>query len=155
MLSNFDFVTESLTLIAGKSSVPAFIISYRRCTPVVVSSVTPLIVGGDLRPAAGILLRFGVRSRSRMTPHSSGSFVSIERRDLAGLLELGALVHEERRVAAVIEQHVRAAAVGPHQRLLGAPPVLLERLALPREHRHALRILDGARCDPTATAAAA
>ena len=39
----------------------------------------------------------------------------IERRNLAGLLVLGALVHEERRVAAVVEQHVRAAAVGPHR----------------------------------------
>ena len=42
MLSNFDFVTESFTFIAGKSSVPAVIISFRRCTPVVVSSDTPL-----------------------------------------------------------------------------------------------------------------
>ena len=41
MLSNFDLVTESLTLIAGNSSLPAFIICCRRLTPVVVSSVTP------------------------------------------------------------------------------------------------------------------
>ena len=34
-------VTLSLTLIAGKSSVPAFCISYSRWTPVVVSSETP------------------------------------------------------------------------------------------------------------------
>ena len=58
----------------------------------------------------------------------------------AGLLELEALVHEHRRVAAVVEQHVRAA-VRPGQRLLGAPPVLGQRLALPREHRHAARLL--------------
>ena len=50
---------------------------------------------------------------------------------LAGLLVLDALVHEQRGVAAVVEDHVRAVAVGPAQRLLGAPPVLLERLALP------------------------
>src|SRR3954463_10323215 len=43
MLSNFDFVTESLTLIAGKSRRFSLAIWYRRCTPVVVSSVTPLI----------------------------------------------------------------------------------------------------------------
>src|SRR5258708_13289144 len=43
LLSNFDLVTESLTLIAGNLSVPATAISYSRCTPVVVSSVTPMI----------------------------------------------------------------------------------------------------------------
>src|SRR6202142_1111631 len=42
-LSNLDFVTESLTLIAGNSSSPRSTISYSRCTPVVVSSVTPLM----------------------------------------------------------------------------------------------------------------
>ena len=40
-----------------------------------------------------------------------------------------------RRVAAVVEDHVRSTAVGQAQRLLGAPPVLLERLALPGEDR--------------------
>ena len=42
-LSNFDFVTESLTLIAGNSSSPSAAILYSRLTPVVVSSVTPRI----------------------------------------------------------------------------------------------------------------
>ena len=58
-------------------------------------------------------------------------------RHRAGLLELGALVDEQRGVAAVVEDHVRALAVGPGQRLLRAPPVLLERLALPGEDRDA------------------
>ena len=40
-LSNFDLVTESFTLMAGTSSSPAFAISHRRCTPVVVSSEMP------------------------------------------------------------------------------------------------------------------
>src|SRR5437016_12230799 len=40
-LSNLLLVTLSLTLMAGNSSVPAFCISYRRCPPVVVSSLTP------------------------------------------------------------------------------------------------------------------
>ena len=40
-LSNLDLVTESLTLIAGNSSVLLACISYRRLTPVVVSSDTP------------------------------------------------------------------------------------------------------------------
>src|ERR1700727_2573266 len=43
LLSNLDFVTESLTLIAGNSSLPCSANWYSRCTPVVVSSVTPLI----------------------------------------------------------------------------------------------------------------
>ena len=46
-------------------------------------------------------------------------------------LELGALVDEQGGVAAVVEDHVRALAVGPDQRLLGAPPVLLQGLAFP------------------------
>merc|ERR1719507_2325388 len=41
-LSNFDFVTQSFTLIAGKRSSPFAAISFKRCTPVVVSSLTPL-----------------------------------------------------------------------------------------------------------------
>merc|ERR550514_786232 len=42
-LSNFDFVTQSFTLMAGKSSAPFAAIFFRRCTPVVVSSDTPRI----------------------------------------------------------------------------------------------------------------
>ena len=39
--SNFDFVTESFTFIAGIGRLPFFSLSYRRCTPVVVSSLIP------------------------------------------------------------------------------------------------------------------
>merc|ERR1712003_37248 len=41
-LSNFDLVTQSFTLMAGNKSSPLTAISLRRCTPVVVSSLTPL-----------------------------------------------------------------------------------------------------------------
>merc|ERR1719401_421447 len=41
-LSNLLFVTESLTLMAGKRRLPCFSMVYRRWTPVVVSSDTPL-----------------------------------------------------------------------------------------------------------------
>ena len=58
-------------------------------------------------------------------------------RHRAGRLVLDAEVDEQRGVAAVVEDHVRALAVRPRQRLLGAPPVLLERLALPGEDRDA------------------
>merc|ERR1719272_2212873 len=40
-LSNLDFVTQSLTLIAGNSNSPLAAISFNLCTPVVVSSLTP------------------------------------------------------------------------------------------------------------------
>ena len=54
---------------------------------------------------------------------------------LEGGLGLDALVDEQRRVAAVVDEQVGALAVLPRQHLLGAPPVLLERLALPGEDR--------------------
>src|SRR5690606_8003474 len=41
LLSNFDFVTESFTLIAGTGKVPFFTLSYNLRTPVVVSSEIP------------------------------------------------------------------------------------------------------------------
>merc|ERR1740133_268915 len=40
-LSNLDFVTQSFTLMAGNNSSPLAAISFKRCTPVVVSSLTP------------------------------------------------------------------------------------------------------------------
>src|SRR5690554_3433734 len=43
LLSNLDLVTESLTLIQGTGRFPFFILSYNRCTPVVVSSDIPLM----------------------------------------------------------------------------------------------------------------
>jgi hypothetical protein len=69
LLSNFDLVTESLTLIAGKSSSPRCASSYRRWTPVVVSSVTPMM------PAAALVQRSVLseserRSTSSTTLHS-------------------------------------------------------------------------------------
>src|SRR5919199_3467931 len=75
LLSNLLLVTESLTLIAGNSSVPACCISYSRCTPVVVSSVTPLIP-----PAIRVQRRSSAArlrcSRPRITAYSSESAVS-------------------------------------------------------------------------------
>ena len=146
LLSNFDFVTESLTLMAGKSRPPASASWYRRCTPVVVSSVTPLIcaaidgpplrVGGERAAQGGeddqVLLGVALLPRLRVRRHRAGGLV------------LDALVHQQRRVATVVEDHVRAGAAGPDEDLLGALPVLLERLALPREHRHPGGLVDGA-----------
>ncbi len=66
--------------------------------------------------------------------------------DLAGLLVLDALVDEEGGVAAVVQDHVGAAggAVRPGQRLLGAPPVLVQRLALPGVDGDAAGVVGGA-----------
>ncbi|MCY1246167.1 hypothetical protein D9M72_593760 [compost metagenome] len=61
-------VTESFTLMARNSSVPLALISFRRCTPVVVSSVTPMI-SADLRvyqvsSTASLALMAAYRMRS-------------------------------------------------------------------------------------------
>ena len=47
------------------------------------------------------------------------------------------LVYEQRRVAPVVDDQVRALAAGEAQRHSRAPPVVLERLALPCENGHA------------------
>src|ERR1700761_6430053 len=72
LLSNLLLVTESLTLMAGNSSVPSRCISYSRCTPVVVSSVTPLIPAATRvqRRSSSARLRL---STPRMTAYSSES----------------------------------------------------------------------------------
>src|SRR3954462_11784704 len=75
LLSNLLLVTESLTLIAGNSSVPARSNSYRRWTPVVVSSVTPMMPAPILvyLPGCSATER---RSRSRTTRYSPESLSS-------------------------------------------------------------------------------
>ena len=75
MLSNLLFVTLSLTLIAGNGSVPASCIWYRRCTPVVVSSLMPLIAVVDFWNQPGVSL-IVLRIVSRMYLYSSGSLFS-------------------------------------------------------------------------------
>merc|ERR1719359_1110838 len=97
-LSNFDFVTQSFTLMAGNRSSPLAAICFRRCTPVVVSSETP-------RTVLLILVHFCASFRMdafRIESTHLNSGFSVDAR--------------------------------PREHLLRAPPVLLERLALPREH---------------------
>ena len=113
----------------------------------VVSSLTPWMPG----PMPGPLLRV-LGKRARRTSRTIAYFLGVVRgggRNGAGCLELDALVHQQRGVAAVVENHVRAQLrVGvrarPGEDLLGGPPVFLEGFALPGEHRNALRVLDGA-----------
>merc|ERR550514_2545529 len=71
-LSNFDFVTQSFTLIAGKSSSPFAAICFKRWTPVVVSSLTP-------RTDLDILVHFNgsflIDSRMMLSTHLNSAFV--------------------------------------------------------------------------------
>mmetsp|Transcript_54867 Transcript_54867/g.146758 ORF Transcript_54867/g.146758 Transcript_54867/m.146758 type:complete len:270 (-) Transcript_54867:359-1168(-) len=70
-LSNFDFVTQSFTLIAGKSSSPFSAIWMRRCTPVVVSSDTPRTVFAMRLHFVG---SFWIDSRSTDSTHLNSAF---------------------------------------------------------------------------------
>ena len=51
-------------------------------------------------------------------------------------------MQQQRGVATVVEDHVRKTTVWPRHHLFRAPPVLLECLALPCEHRHTLWVVD-------------
>ena len=132
-MSNFDLVTESLTLIAGHSSVPFFSRSYRRCTPVVVSSVTPWM-------ASPIAVHMPRVSRSV----ASTIFISSESASVS-VAHGAAFSNSVPRCTSIVASPPSSRimfgpfAVGPAEGLLEAPPVLLERLALPGEDRNAGR----------------
>merc|ERR550514_999801 len=70
-LSNFDFVTQSFTLIAGKRSSPFAAICFKRWTPVVVSSLTP-------RTHLDILVHFSgsfwMDARRMLSTHLNSAF---------------------------------------------------------------------------------
>ena len=108
----------------------------------VVSSVTPLMLGGHRRPLLRVV-GHGPAHEGLEDAELLG-VVLVGGGHLTGGLPLLALVDEHRGVAAVVEDHVRAGAAGPGEDLLGAVPVLLEGLALPGEDRDALRVLGGA-----------
>src|SRR5699024_3499937 len=90
---------------------------------------------GDLGQQDLVLLRVVLGGGG----HSPGGFA------------LGALEHVQGGVTAVVENEVRP--VGEIEDPIGGPPVLFERLALPREHRHYGQGLGVP--EPTSTAAAA
>ncbi|RAO56445.1 hypothetical protein LUPAC06_03656 [Micromonospora saelicesensis] len=102
----------------------------------------PLDPGGDPRPAAVVLPQ-------RPRQHTEDDLVllrvgALRRRNRSDRLELGALVHQQRGVTTIVEDHVRALPVRPEQHLLGAPPVLVEGLALPGVDRDTRRSVRGA-----------
>ena len=91
-------------------------------------------VGGELACAAGRAPRPTPRAASRRRTRARCRRQQLE-----------ALVQQHRGVAAVVDDQRRARAVRPLERLRGAPPVLLERLALPGEDRDAARVLGACR----------
>jgi hypothetical protein len=96
--------------------------------------------GGDTRPSPRVL-----GQPPRQHAEDDGEFLGVGRgriRNGTGLLVLDALVDEQGGVATVVQDHGRSLA-GPQERPLGAPPVLLERLTLPGEHRHATGCVHG------------
>merc|ERR1712087_480802 len=71
-LSNFDFVTQSFTLIAGTNNVPFAAISFKRCTPVVVSSLTPFQLSAMAVHFLALIL---IESLIRVNTHLNSAFV--------------------------------------------------------------------------------
>merc|ERR1719440_2731996 len=71
-LSNFDFVTQSFTLIAGKRRSPLAAICFKRWTPVVVSSLTPRT---DLDILVHFFGSFLMDSRMIASTHLNSVFV--------------------------------------------------------------------------------
>ena len=141
LLSNLLLVTESLTLIAGEQ---------QRAGPrhLVQAMHAGRRLLGDAADAG--------RQRLEVEGTVSEDVAQLAEDDLpllrvarlclghgAGAEVLEALVDEQRRVAAVVEDHVRLL-VAPVEDLAGAPPVLLQRLALPREDRNTGRCVGGA-----------
>ena len=95
--------------------------------------------GGDALKALRVLVQRAAQELQHDAP-----FLRVGARRLrhgAGSLVFDPLVDEQGRVAAVVEDHVGALAVWPGESLLGGAPVLLQRLPLPREHRHSARLL--------------
>src|SRR4029453_12224974 len=80
------------------------------------------------RDALPLTRRFGLQSPHQVQDDAplGGILFGIEVGNASGLLELEALVDEQGRIAAVVDDEIRAGPIGPDQRLVRAPPVLLE-----------------------------
>ena len=97
-----------------------------------------------VRREAGVAARIGGELLAQQAEHLApllGLRLGVEVGHAAGGRGVEALVQQHRGVAAIVDDQRRAGPVGPLERLRGAPPVLLERLALPGEHRDAARVL--------------
>jgi hypothetical protein len=106
---------------------------------VVVSSVTPLICGQTHRIPGRILGHLGLDRGIQHALFLAGGIG--HHREI--LFRARAQMQQQRGVAAVVENHVGETAVGPLEDAVGVVPVVFQRFALDREHRHAGR---GDRC---------
>ena len=94
--------------------------------------------GGDARPLLRVV---GEALAQQLLEHAELLGVLLDRRGhLAGRLPLDSPVDEHRGVAAVVEDHVGTLTPRPREDLFGAPPVLRQGLALPREDRDPLGV---------------
>ena len=103
----------------------------------VVSSDTPLMfVATCGEPALRLFLQQALDQRVE-----DFLFLVLRLVEERGVAVLGAqaVMDEHRRVAAVVEDHVREAAAVPVEHAGGVIPIFLQALALDREHRHAGR----------------
>ena len=112
--------------------------------PLLGHLVEPLHPGGgfladaaDLGEPGGVPGR--VLGKLRLDRREEGGLFLVGRvgDDGGVLLRHRAQVQQQGGVAAVVQDHVGVGAVGPLEDAVGVIPVLLERLALPREHRGA------------------
>ena len=108
-LSNFDLVTESLTLIAGKPSRPSLCICVQALHARRRFLGDAADVGLDPRIESGVLARGA--SRSRRTARTPPRCPDAKSRAIG--LGLRAEMDQQRRVAAIVENHVRCGAGAP------------------------------------------
>ena len=99
-----------------------------------------LEVRGHARPAFRLARQFGAQQIEDDAPFLR-IIGRIEFRNVSLAFEFGAFMHEQRGVAAVIDDQIRSAAIRPLQGLGSAPPILLERLTLPGKDRDSFRIV--------------
>jgi hypothetical protein len=113
-LSNLDLVTESLTLMAGT----------RDAAPVLDDVVPVLRIFSEDLLQQVLDDLFFVAAGGAVNP-------------LIAIFQLIALVNQQGDIATVIDHHLGTLAAFEIERLIGAPPVLFEALALPGEDRDA------------------
>src|SRR5206468_728526 len=87
------------------------------------------------------------RRRKRFTQHTEDhaplfGIGRLEFGNFSRLFELHALMNQQRRIAAVVNDLIGTFAVAEIEGALGAPPVFLQGLALPREDGHPFGIFN-------------
>merc|ERR1719258_458497 len=135
-LSNLDLVTQSLTLIAGNNSSPLLAISFKRWTPVVVSSLTPLHFAAIL---VYLVLSAGMESFKSCKMHlNSALSVLLGSGRLPSLANFSSyslpLWDQECCVTSIIYELIAPILPRHCHHLLCAPPVLCKCLTLPSKN---------------------